>query len=117
MKEQLETILERVFPYARRIAVTTPVNKDGEFIAELLLPVRNGESVAQLYRFPINASPDLDGTLSWTGADQRFGTGHGVWGWIVAWDGNASQEEVWALVAQRVLRHPQIGDSGNWDGT
>lgn len=54
--EKLDHILERVFPYAGRIGVTSPPDEEGSFIAEQLVPVRAGESIAQLYRFPANAA-------------------------------------------------------------
>ena len=44
--------LEAAFPFARRIEVTVPLERDGDFLAELVLPVRHGESRVQLYRYP-----------------------------------------------------------------
>jgi hypothetical protein len=44
--------LRFVFPYARRADVVVPEEEDGSFVVELVLPVKNGESVVQVYRFP-----------------------------------------------------------------
>ena len=116
--------LRHVFPYARSIVVVAPEEDDGSFVAELVLPVKNGESVVQVYRFPVDEEEFRhEDKLTWqTGGavpselDGRpvprhktsFGTAR--WGFFASWDGVASYEEVRALVEQRLERHPLTDD-------
>ena len=116
--------LRYVFPYARSIVVVAPEEDDGSFVAELVLPVKNGESVVQVYRFPVDEEEFRhEDKLTWqTGGavpselDGRpvprhktsFGTAR--WGFFASWDGVASYEEVRALVEQRLERHPLTDD-------
>lgn len=104
--------LRYVFPYARSIVVVAPEEDDGSFVAELVLPVKKGESVVQVYRFPVDEEEFRhEDKLTWqTGGavpselDGRpvprhktsFGTAR--WGFFASWDGVASYEEVRALV-------------------
>lgn len=117
--------LRYVFPYARSIVVVAPEEDDGSFVAELVLPVKNGESVVQVYRFPVDEEEFRhEDKLTWqTGGavpselDGRpvprhktsFGTAR--WGFFASWDGVASYEEVRALVEQRLERHPLTDDA------
>lgn len=116
--------LRYVFPYARRIDVVVPEEDDGSFVAEMVLPVRHGESVVQVYRFQADdESLRHEGKLTWStgGAvpselDQspvpkhKTSFGNARWGFLASWDGVASYEEVRALVVQRLERHPLLGD-------
>lgn len=111
--EDLLSVLERAFPFARRLDVTIPLTDDGSFLAEMVLPVRLGESTVQVYRHPATSQRLLEGHLRWDGADERTSSGNGRWSWLVAWDGTASREEISELVVKRVLRHPAIGDPTN----
>lgn len=112
----LEEKLERVFPFARRIDVTVPAQDDGSFVAELALPVREGVSRVQLYRYPAQEELGMDGRLrfearlSWPGPHQRLSFGHGDrWAFLASWDGVATKEELRELVSKRVARHPLLG--------
>lgn len=109
----LQSTLDRVFPFARHIDVTHPLGADGVFMVEMVLPAKRGESAVQIYRFPGGTRPLLDDLLRWDGAHQRISTGHGRWSFFIAWDGVASTEEVTELVARRVIKHPALGDPGH----
>ena len=115
--------LRYVFPYARTVDVVVPEEEDGSFVAELVLPVKNGDSVVQVYRFPVDETEFRhEDKLTWQAAgavhselDGRpvpkhktsFGTAR--WGFFASWDGVASYEEVRALVVERLVRHPLTG--------
>lgn len=105
--------LERVFPFARKIEVTVPLEADGSFLAEMVLPVKHGESVAQLYRYPQGTLyPDHEGLLRWR-TPQKLSFGEGRrWGWYASWDGVASREEMYELVMKRVVREPLLSPPG-----
>ena len=105
--------LEEAFPFARRIEVTVPLERDGSFLAELVLPVRHGESRVQLYRYPQGELyPAHERELRWRHPHKlSFGEGR-RWGWYTAWDGVASREEMYELVSKRVQRHPLLSPAG-----
>jgi hypothetical protein len=109
---RLERALERLFPFARAITVTHPLAADGSLMAELLLPVRAGESRLQVCRFPPEAAEEWSELLRWRGPYRRASFGEGRWGFLAAWDGVASIEEVQALLIARVVRDPELGDPG-----
>ena len=109
----LRTALDRVFPSARGVEVTVPVEEDGSFLAGIVLPVKHGESVVQIYRYPSTAEdrPRHEHRLSWR-HPQKVSFGEGaLWAFLVSWDGVASREEIWELVAQRLARNPVLGSS------
>lgn len=108
----VRSALERLFPFARVIEVLETAPEDGSFIAEMMLPVRAGESVVQLYRFPQNLADELpwEDRLQWRGPRRRSSFGEGRWGFLASWDGVASLEELRALVSSRVVRDPELGD-------
>lgn len=109
----LRTALDRVFPSARGMEVTVPVEEDGSFLAGIVLPVKHGESVVQIYRYPSTAEDRLrhEHRLSWR-HPQKMSFGEGaLWAFLVSWDGVASREEIWELVAQRLARNPVLGSS------
>lgn len=121
---ELTDALEDAFPFARAVTVLVPVEDDGSFVVELVLPVRAGESTLRLGRLPTPAEPDEPGayvplpeevfrhqdSLSWPGARERDSFGRGRWAFLAVWDGIASPEEVRALVSRRVTRHHVLGD-------
>jgi hypothetical protein len=112
--------LRYVFPYARSIDVVVPQEEDGSFVAELVLPVKNGDSVVQVYRFPGDEEEFRhEDKLTWQTAGAvpseldgrpvpRHKTSFGAarWGFFASWDGVASYEEVRALVVERLVRYP-----------
>lgn len=116
--------LRYVFPYARSIVVVAPEEDDGSFVAELVLPVKKGESVVQVYRFPVDEEEFRhEDKLTWqTGGAvpseldgrpvprHRTSFGTAQWGFFASWDGVASYEEARALVEQRLERHPLTND-------
>lgn len=115
--------LEDVFPYARSIKALVPEQADGSFVAEVLLPVKDGESVVQVYRFPHDADGDhlpYEDRLTWHTEAVRSGDmvvpkgrtsfGAGRWAFFVSWDGVASYHEIRALVENRVATHGLLGD-------
>lgn len=107
----LHAALERLFPFARKIEITVPFEDDGSFLVELVLPVREGESAVQVYRFPQGCQgPPHEDRLRWRGAQRRSSFGEGGWGFLAAWDGVASIAEIRALVSSRLVRDPELGD-------
>ena len=116
----LSAKLRYVFPYARTVNVVVPQEEDGSFVAELVLPVKGGDSVVQVYRFPGEETEFRhEDKLTWQAAGAvptelggrpvpkhktSFGTAR--WGFFASWDGVASYEEVRALVVERLVGHP-----------
>ena len=89
---------------------------DGSFVAELLLPVRTGESVGQVYRRPADADLDADGMLpcehrlTRPPPHHKLSFGHGDrWAFFASWDGLASKDELRELVSKRLSRSPLLG--------
>jgi hypothetical protein len=117
---ELMEALRCAFPFARRVSVLVPVEDDGSFVAEMVLPVRAGESTVQLYRFPATGLDDVDpegmfrheDRLTWHGT-QRSGFGQGRWEFLASWDGVASAAEVRALVERNSSQHGPLGDTAD----
>ena len=102
--------LDRLFPFARKLEVTLPLEADGSFLVELVLPVKDGQTELQVCRFPEDADlSEWEDRLRWRGPYQRASFGEGPWAFLAAWDGVASIAEIQALVISRVVRDPQLG--------
>ncbi|QNN52055.1 hypothetical protein [Nocardioides mesophilus] len=109
---RLEAALDRLFPFARAIDVVVPLTDEGGFLAELVLPVKAGETQLQVCRIRQGSDEGpWEDRLRWRGPGHRASDGHGRWSFLAAWDGVASIEEVQALVMFRLVRDPQLGDT------
>jgi hypothetical protein len=111
--------LEAAFPFARSIDLILE-DEDGSFLAEMVLPVKHGESTVQLYRYPqeivrrvppgpVAVNFPHEDKLRWRHPNKLNFGGAGRWGFWTAWDGVASLEEVEELVVKRVKRDHRMG--------
>ena len=112
----LQEKLEWLFPFARRIDILVPAQGDGSFVAQLRAPMRAGESVIQVYRYPANAELDASGDLpyedrlTWPAPFNKLSFGHGDrWAFFASWDGVASKDEVRELVSKRLAGSELLG--------
>jgi len=105
-RRRIEGALERVFPQARSMELTSLAN-DGAFLALLRLPTRIGEASIAIHRHGHGPPPEEEALV---GLTHRMASGHGDWHWLVEYDSQASEAEVLQLVVKQLLRDPQVGD-------